>query len=37
MDVADMVMIIAAQRMAEWAEQQLQRFHHQLQHLVHNR
>jgi hypothetical protein len=36
MDVADMVMIIAVQRVAEWAEQQLQRFQHQLQQLVLN-
>jgi hypothetical protein len=36
MDVADMAVIIVVQRVAEWVEQQLQRFHHQLQHLVLN-
>jgi hypothetical protein len=35
-DVADMVMIIAVQRVAEWVEQKLQRFQHQLQQLAHN-
>jgi hypothetical protein len=35
MDVADMAMIIAVQRVAEWAEQLLQNFQHQLQHLAH--
>jgi hypothetical protein len=36
MDVADMAMIIAARRVAEWVERQLQLFQHQLQQLAHN-
>jgi hypothetical protein len=36
MDVADMVMIIAVQKVVEWVERQLQHFQHQLQQLVHN-
>jgi hypothetical protein len=35
-DVADMAMIIVVQKVAEWVEQPLQNFQHQLQHLVHN-
>jgi hypothetical protein len=36
MDVADMAMIIAVQKVAQWVERQLQHFQHQLQQLVHN-
>jgi hypothetical protein len=36
MDVADMAMIIAVQKVAQMVERQLQLFQHQLQQLVHN-